>query len=148
MRLKPSLQPASTEVNMIYRTTTDTTVALPCEFQSRIATGNATGDRFDSSSKFESTTKLWRLWPWLLQPAEHQVNFLPFSYYRSKGTTSIPRWRRGTTVHHRERHLFVRSQTGKAQVVFFCFPSTTPTTTPISTPRRNRKERQAYSLFL
>jgi len=44
----------------------------------------------------------------------HQVN-LPFSYHyhhRSKGT-SLPRWRRGTTVHQGER-LFVRSQTGRS----------------------------------
>jgi len=29
--------------------------------------------------------------------AVHQVN-LPFSYYRSKGTPSLPRWRRGTPL--------------------------------------------------
>ena len=44
-------------------------------------------------------------------PAGNQVN-LPFSYYRSKGTTSLPRWRRGTTVHQGER--LVRSQTGRS----------------------------------
>jgi len=52
-------------------------------------------------------------------PAGAQVN-LPFSYYRSKGTSPPRHRRRGTTC---ER--LVCSQTGKAQVVPFAFPFTT-----------------------
>jgi len=81
--------------------------------------GDATGDRFDSSSKFESTTKLWRLWPWLLQPAEHQVNFLLLLLLQEReGTTSLPRRRRGTTD---ARDSFARQPkpTGEAQLVPF-----------------------------
>jgi len=68
---------------------------------------------------------------------ETQVN-LPFSYYhRSKGT-SLPRWRRGTTVHKGER--LARSQTGR---------STSCASFPHShTYMSTRKERRvAYSPF-
>ena len=62
-----------------------------------------------------------------------------FSYYRSKGTSSsLPRWRRGTPL---RETLFVRSQTGEAQVVPFHLL--------LQLHRHNRKDRrQAYSLSL
>ena len=108
--------------------------------------GDATGDRFDSSSKFESTTKLWRLWPWLLQPAVHQVN-LPFSYYyRSKGTSLPHQLATGDEEPYDMREtLFVRSpdRMEEAQVVpFHLLLHHHP-----HLHRRNRKERQAYSLL-
>ena len=65
-----------------------------------------------------------------------------FSYYRSKGTSSsLPRWRRGTPL---RETLFVRSQTGKAQVVPLL-----SILLQLQLHRRNRKDRrQAYSLLL
>ena len=62
--------------------------------------------------------------PMATTPAVHQVNFLPFSYYyRSKGTSSLPRWRRGTPL--RETHrLFDRiSQNRKKHT--FCLSTLT-----------------------
>jgi len=81
----------------------------------------------------KSTTKLWRLCPWLLlQPtAVHQVN-LPFSYYRSKGT-SLPRWRRGTTT---ERSTsFTRQPKPSTSCAFPSSTTTTPSTTTTSQPK-------------
>ena len=66
----------------------------------------------------------------------NQVN-LPFSYYRSKGTTSLPRWRRGTTVHQGER--LVRSQAGRSTSCAFCLS--------ILLHHVNPKGRRAYSPF-
>ena len=65
-----------------------------------------------------SSHKVWRLWPWLLlQPtAVHQVN-LPFSYYRSKGTTPLPRRRRGTR--HARDTLRSLAKLEEAQVMPF-----------------------------
>jgi len=90
-------------------------------------------DRFDSSSN-GSTTKLWRLSPWPNTTAVHQVN-LPFSYYhRSKGT-SLPTG--DEEPYDMRETLFVRSpsQWKKHKLC-------------LSIHRRNRKDRQAYSLLL
>jgi len=72
--------------------------------------------------------------------AGNQVN-LPFSYhyYRSKGTS--PPHQPETRSHMTCESPFVRSQTGKAQVVPFPFPYYYN-----YTHRRNRKERRIQSL--
>jgi len=75
-----------------------------------------------------------------------KLTCLPFSYHyhhrrRSKGTTSLPRYGRGTV--HRETHCSLANR--KSTSCAFHGPTTT--TTPTYT-RRNQKERQAYSLLL
>ena len=96
----------------------------------------------DSSSKFESTTKLWRLWPWLLQPAEHQVNFLLFLLLQERGDylASTPE----TRYYRRERLVRSPTQTNRRSTTC-AFPSPTTTTTPIVATERNDV---AYSLLL
>jgi len=68
-----------------------------------------------------STTKLWRLWPWLLlQPtAVHQVNLL-LLLLQEQGDIILASTPIGDeeTHHMREIH-FVHSHTGKAQAVPF-----------------------------
>ena len=134
-------KPATRRLPLKLTALQDTTdpVALSCEFRRRHAPETQPEDRFDSSSN-GSTTQLWRLCPWHLQPATPagiQVNLPLFSCYRSKGT-SLPRWRRGTTVHQGER--LARSQTGR---------STSCASFPHShTYMSTRKERRvAYSPF-
>ena len=73
-------------------------------------------DRFDSSSIINH--KALETLPMALTPAGNQVN-LPFSYYhyhRSKGTTSLPR-RRGGTTDARDTFRSLAKPNGKAQVV-------------------------------
>jgi len=81
-----------------------------------VATGIATeGDRFGSSSKPESTTKLWRLSPWYLNRLhrpETKLTYFSISYYRRGETTSLcpPCWRRGVTVWQRETSLLSKPE--------------------------------------
>ena len=98
----------------------------------------------DSSSKFESTTKLWRLWPWLLQPAEHQVNLLAL-------LLPLPPQEQGDylastmleTRSHYTQDEFANSLNWRSTTC--AFPSPTTTTTPIVATERNDV---AYSLLL
>jgi len=89
----------------------------------------------------ESTTKLRRLSPWPITPAVHQVN-LPFSYhyhhYRSKGT-SLPH-QPETRIRHTGDE-FARQTEWKKHKLCLSISYT------YTSPRRNRKERQAYSLL-
>ena len=140
MRLKPSLhQPA-------YRWLRSTTGHYrPCSPPMRVrrrVRSNWNRIRRTDLIHHRSTTKLWRLSPWPITPAVHQVN-LPFSYYRSKGTASLPL----ETRSHRttcERREFLRSLANwkkKHNLCLFLYTSLPH--------RRNRKDRrQAYSLFL
>ena len=124
--LKPApLQPAATEVNR----TTDYTVASVDSHASPEATTVtvATGRLIDLIHHHQNLNQPQSFGDFAhghYTAVVHQVN-LPFSYYRSKGTTSLPRWRRGTTVHQGER--LVRSQAGRSTSCAFAFH--TPTTT-------------------
>ena len=73
---------------------------MPCESPEATCTGNATGDRFDSS--FKSTTKLWRLCPWPL----HRPYTKLTCPSPTTGERGLPRfhWRQGTVHHMRETH--------------------------------------------
>ena len=58
------------------------------------------------------------------------------------GARGLPRFHAGDEVHDMRETLFVRSPNWKKHKLCLL-----PFHTPISTPRRNRKERQAYSLL-
>ena len=121
--------------------TTDTTVALSCELPETTAgakAGVATGGLIWFIIEMDQPQSFGDFGHGSQPTAVHQVN-LPFSSYRSKGTPSLPRWRRGIVPHARNPHrLLANSPTGKS--------------TPCAFPhlhRCNRKERrQAHSLLL
>ena len=130
--------------------TTDYTVA-PVDASMRATGGdslcrnrNRNRKTDDSSSKFESTTKLWRLWPWLLQPAVHQVNLLAL-------LLPLPPQEQGDylastmleTRSHYTQDEFANSLNWRSTTC--AFPSPTTTTTPIVATERNDV---AYSLLL
>jgi len=67
------------------------------------------------------------------------------SYYRREGTTSLPRWRRGTLILC--ERLFVRSPTQTNQKAHLV-PFHPTTTTPTSNRRSLLRNDEAYSLSL
>jgi len=62
-----------------------------------------------------------------------KLTCLPSPYYRREGTTSLPRWRRGTIPHARDTLRSLAKQNGKSTSCAsfpYCFPTTTTTRLP------------------
>jgi len=112
---------------------------LPCELPeatASVATGIATGRLMIHHQNLNQPQSFGDFAHGHYTAVVHQVN-LPFSYYRSKGTTSLPRyWRRGATVHDMRETLRSLATWKKHKLCL------------LSIHRRNRKDRQAYSLLL
>ena len=66
-----------------------------------------------------STTKLWRLWPWLLQPAVHQVNLLLLLLQEQGDLASTTGDEEPMYIQDEFASSDRNSQTGEAQVVPF-----------------------------
>ena len=112
-------------------------------------TGNATEDRFDSSSnQTQSFGDFHHGTSRLLSRLETKLTY-SFSYHhRREGTTSLPwYWRRGALVRQaRDPFRSLANWKRKHNLCLLPFLST-PTTTPTS-PCRNRKERRSLQSIL
>ena len=81
------------------------------------------------------------------RPPYTKLTYLLSSYYRREGTTSLPRWRRGTIPHARDTLRSLAKQNGKSTSCAsfpYCFPTTTTTRLPKGR-RAYPKGRRAYS---